>query len=93
MFTRRRATRRGMARAGLSNPKLDGGVALEIAYSAATLPMLGLWRAWQSGIYAVGLEPHSVLTPPEQASPDQEVLQAGEARDYRLVVSVARLGS
>ncbi len=80
----------GLARAGVRNPRLEGGLALEIAYSAATLPALGLWRAWQSGIYALGIEPHSSLPAHDQEPHGAHFLQAGETRDYRLLLSVAR---
>lgn len=74
----------GLARAGVRNPQLEGGLELEIAYSAATLPMLGLWRAWQSGIYALGIEPHTLLTAPAEEARGPSLLEAGEARHYRL---------
>lgn len=53
----------GRAHAGVFNPALAGGTGLDIQYSAATLPGLGLWRAWQSGIYALGIEPNSGAGP------------------------------
>ena len=34
-----------------------------------------MWQAWQSGIYALGIEPHSELP---------SILQAAESREYKL---------
>ena len=81
----------GWAHAGLSNPALNGGVALDIAYSAATLPGLGLWRAYQSGIYAVGLEPLTGIAPDDagyQGPGTPNYLEAGASRDYAFEIRV-----
>lgn len=82
----------GWAHAGLYNPELDGGVALDIAYSSAALPGLGLWRAYQSGIFAVGLEPLSGIEPDNgyQGAGTPFYLEPGNTRDYRFEI---RLGS
>ncbi len=82
----------GRARAGVFNPGCAGGTALTIEYSANTLPGLGLWRAWQSGIYALGIEPNSDL-PPEvvayRGPGTPHYLEAGEARDYQFDIRLA----
>ncbi|MEM7487580.1 MAG: aldose 1-epimerase family protein [Pseudomonadota bacterium] len=59
------------------------GIALTLDYDPARLPVTALWRAFQSGTFALGLEPQTDLSDPGQA-----VLAAGEARDYSLAVSL-----
>ncbi len=83
--------RAGWAHAGLHNPTLGGGVGLDIAYSAATLPGLGLWRAYQSGIYAVGLEPLTGIADDVggyRGPGTPHYLEAGETRDYGFEIRV-----
>jgi len=50
------------------------------------LPGLGMWRAYQSGIFALGIEPHTAVGPPDQSysvgHPD--FLEAGAARSFSL---------
>jgi hypothetical protein len=65
---------------GLSNPDL--GIALALRFDPAALPVTALWRAFQSGVFALGLEPQTDLA----ADPP---LGAGEARRYRLEVELA----
>ena len=64
---------------GLANPVL--GMRLALRYDPAALPVTALWRAFQSGVFALGLEPQTDLAsdPP---------LGAGEVRRYRLEVEL-----
>lgn len=41
----------------LRNPHLLGGVRARLSFSPAALPKFGVWRAFQSGVYALALEP------------------------------------
>ncbi len=41
----------------LRNPKLLGGVRARLSFSPRALPTFGVWRAFQSGVYAFALEP------------------------------------
>lgn len=89
-LNRSSANSAGWAHAGLFNPTLDRGVKLEVAYSADTLPELGLWRAYQSGVYAVGLEPCSGITTDEgyQGPGTPHYLEPGEIRRYEFEICV-----
>ena len=65
---------------GLANADL--GIRLALRFDPAALPVTALWRAFQSGVFALGLEPQTDLA----ADPP---LGAGEARRYRLKVELA----
>ena len=69
------ATGHDLSAVEVCNVGLRGGVTLRISYTTSTLPQLGMWQAWQSGIYALGIEPHSELP---------SILQAAESREYKL---------
>ena len=84
----------GVSRVGVRNPRLDGGIQMDIAYSATRLPGLGLWRAWQAGIYALGIEPHSELAPSDaryRAPSTPGFIEPGDSLDYQFDISVASL--
>jgi hypothetical protein len=60
-------------------------LALDIAFTAATLPGLGLWRAYQSGIYALGLEPFTGIGNDEKGyrgPGTPHYLEPGDQREY-----------
>lgn len=65
---------------GLENPTL--GVRLTLRYDAEALPVTALWRAFQSGVFALGLEPQTDLAADPPLGP-------GEARRYALEVQLA----
>lgn len=60
------------------------GVAVSLGYSQATLPKLAVWRAYQSGIFALGIEPRTDLR-----SGDHRILAAGESRHYCVRIGLA----
>ena len=62
------------ARFGLVNA--DQGLSLRLATDATALPVTAVWRAFRSGVYALGIEP--------QSADDTSPLAPGERRDYRL---------
>jgi len=76
------------AEVNLSNPKL--GLELTIKYDAALLPSLGVWRAEQSGIYALGIEPHTNLGPATApyALGNKDFLLPGERKSYVVEVDI-----
>ncbi len=69
----------GRSTIGILNPSL--GVRLRLRFDAATLPKTALWQAFQSGVFALGLEPQTDL---DAGSP----LTGGKARAYGLEVSI-----
>ncbi len=62
------------------------GIGVSFDYSQATLPKLAVWRAYQSGIFALGIEPRTDLR-----AGDQRLLGPGESRQYYLRIGVAEL--
>jgi uncharacterized protein DUF4432 len=66
---------------GLTN---GAGCTLSIQFDPDTLPVTALWQAFQSGTFALGLEPQTDLNDKKQSH-----LVAGAQRDYYLTVSVS----
>lgn len=66
---------------GIRNEAL--GLALQLDTAAEALPVTAVWRAWQSGIYALGIEPQT-----DADSSEHGMLSAGETRDYRIDLTV-----
>lgn len=62
------------------------GLTVQLGYSQATLPKLAIWRAYQSGIFALGIEPRTGLR-----SPEMKLLQPAETRSYTLEIGVRSL--
>ena len=61
----------------------NSGLFVELATDSATLPLTALWRAFQSGVFALGIEP--------QTDGDDlrgNTLNAGEQRNYQLDIGV-----
>ena len=67
---------------GIGNERL--GVRLRLAYDPAILPVAALWRAFQSGVFALGLEPQTVFS----EDPGTALLDTGERRVYRVSFSL-----
>jgi hypothetical protein len=63
------------------------GIAASFEYSQATLPKLAVWRAYQSGIFALGIEPRT-----DPRSSDDRILEPGENRRYSLRFGLADIG-
>ncbi|MGN6099723.1 MAG: DUF4432 family protein [Devosia sp.] len=88
----------GEVEVAIFNAHLFGGTGLSVRYSHATLPRYIEWRMMGEGQYAVGIEPCSNGFGREavRAAGELIVLQPGETRRYRSVVSVidaARAGA
>jgi hypothetical protein len=65
----------------LRNDKLLGGVRAVLTFSPRALPKFGIWRAFQSGVYALALEPaRPSVSGPTAAMP----LGAGEVAHYAI---------
>jgi Domain of unknown function (DUF4432) len=82
----------GMVMVGMRNPTLLAGVSLRVRFSKAQLPQVGLWRCWQSGLYAMGIEPCSGLDPGAlvyNGKGTPHFLEPGARRRYELTLEVA----
>lgn len=60
----------------------QSGNLVELSYSQSSLPKLAIWRAYQSGVFALGVEPRTDLRPA-----DAQLLQAGETKSYSLAIT------
>lgn len=76
---------RGDVAVTLRNPRQ--ALSLRLDFDGTALPAFGVWRAYQSGIFALGLEPSSGLGAPDEhfASGHPDFLEAGDSRRYRLI--------
>lgn len=82
--------KQGVALVGLSNPAL--GLSLGIRQKVEQLPELMTWRCYQSGIMALGIEPHTKLSASRlgyEGGRNPDFIEAGEARRYELDVVLA----
>lgn len=79
----------GLVSVRVTNPEL-GGLSLALHYDTRQLPNFGVWRAYQEGIFALGLEPHTSLGPAgNQISLGRpDVLAPREARTYDLAIHI-----
>lgn len=66
----------------LRNPKLD--VSVGLTFSRSNLTKLAVWRAYQSGIFALGIEPRT------EAAEDRPFLQPGENCRHSLQLALTR---
>ena len=64
------------------------GISLGLRFDPRALPTTALWRAFQSGTFALGLEPQTGLSDAADAT-----LSPGGARDYALVFTLADLAA
>jgi hypothetical protein len=68
-----------------------GGLSATLRYGGDRLSQLGIWQTNQSGLFALGLEPHTPLGPADQpyfeGSPD--FLLPGESRRYQFSVEIS----
>ncbi|MEO0382591.1 MAG: aldose 1-epimerase family protein [Pseudomonadota bacterium] len=60
---------------GVRNAKL--GLAMMLRFDSQALPHTALWRAFQSGVYALGIEPQTILS-----DTDDDMLAASASRTY-----------
>ncbi len=74
-------TELGSCEIGIRNPDL--GVTLNLRFDAEALPHTALWRAFRSGIFALGLEPQTDLTGSSGLQPS---LAPCETRDYKIEI-------
>ncbi len=74
---------------GLRNPALgSGGVGVELAYRQAELPDLLVWRSYQSGVFALGIEPGTPLPRVEDGRLVGDSLPPRGSRSYGVAITV-----
>ncbi|MCX5480382.1 DUF4432 family protein [Kaistia geumhonensis] len=78
---------RGDLVVGIRNPAI--GIGVELAYRQAQLPSLLVWRSYQSGVFALGIEPGTALPRIENGELLTETLEPRGSRDYAMAITVA----
>lgn len=73
------------------NSALAGGIRVSVTFSRDQLPDFGVWRAFQSGVYAVALEPMKRTKGHERQGTENGSLAAGETASYWLEVKLSSL--
>ncbi|WP_299790641.1 aldose 1-epimerase family protein [uncultured Marivita sp.] len=68
-------------RIGIENPRL--GIGLRVDFDPEALPATALWQAFQSGVFALGLEPQTVF---DNSVSDR--LAPGDLRTYRVSFTI-----
>lgn len=71
----------------LCNTTLLGGTHARLSFPRKALPSFGIWRAFQSGVYAVALEPARRFDP-DGTSDDSITLGAGETAEYEIEIEI-----
>lgn len=66
------------------NDKLAGGLRAIISFPLEAMPDFGIWRAFQSGVYALALEPMKRSDLQGEAGQGYGILEPGEAATYWL---------
>jgi hypothetical protein len=88
-----KADRRGLCRAALVNPDLDGGTALALEWRKAALPYVMQWKMMGQGTYVLGIEPANCPFPPRAALRQRgrmPMLAPGRSLEAGLVLRVHR---
>jgi hypothetical protein len=80
-----------MATVELRNPFLLGGTRARLEFERNMLPNFGVWRAFQSGVYAFALEPMRRSDPEER--PDSVTLEAGQTARYSITIELGAISS
>lgn len=73
------------------NNALANGIMASVAFSRDQLPDFGVWRAFQSGVYALALEPMKRTKGYERHGTETCFLAAGETASYWLEVKLSSL--
>lgn len=68
----------------LLNEKLADGIRARLSFSTDALPGFGVWRAFQSGVYALALEPMYAPMGNAEDEASYAVLTAGQEKTYWL---------
>ncbi|RWH46348.1 MAG: DUF4432 family protein [Mesorhizobium sp.] len=76
----------------LRNRHLLGGVRARLSFSPTALPSFGVWRAFQSGVYALALEPTRRFGA-EGTSPNSITLDGGQMVTYAVAIELAPIVS
>ncbi len=73
---------------GLENDTHVGCLRMGVSFSRSALPKFGIWRAFQSGVYALALEPTRPQAYEDDKSQLPICLAAGETKSYWLQFNI-----
>ena len=80
----------GRLRVGIRNPNLAGGIGVELVYPQRQLPSLLVWRSYQSGVFALGIEPGTTLPTIESDRLVTGTLGARSSAEYAIDIVLSR---
>jgi len=72
----------------VSNGTLLGGTRARISFSRGELPAFGIWRAFQSGVYALALEPARRFDPQGTPTDGSVTLKAGDVVRSNIMIAL-----
>ncbi|CDZ55560.1 aldose 1-epimerase family protein [Neorhizobium galegae] len=72
----------------LRNSALLGGVRVRLTFPREALPTFGIWRAYQSGVYALALEPTRRFEPDGNSDNGSLTLGAGDTAEYWMTIDL-----
>ncbi|NSZ48790.1 aldose 1-epimerase family protein [Agrobacterium vitis] len=75
----------------VSNSALMGGMQVNIEFPRAALPDFGVWRAFQSGVYALALEPMLRRDFNDEVTAGAGTLASGETATYWLELQLSAI--
>ncbi|MCQ1569135.1 aldose 1-epimerase family protein [Neorhizobium galegae] len=75
----------------LRNSALLGGVRARLSFSREALPSFGIWRAYQSGVYALALEPTRRFEPEGKSENGSLTLGAGDTAGYWITIDLGSM--
>ncbi|WP_105432981.1 aldose 1-epimerase family protein [Neorhizobium sp. T6_25] len=75
----------------LRNSALLGGVRARLSFSREALPSFGIWRAYQSGVYALALEPTRRFEPDGKSENGSLTLGAGDTAEYWMTIDLGSM--
>lgn len=75
----------------VKNKALMGGMQVNVEFPRAALPDFGVWRAFQSGVYALGLEPMRRREIKDGAEQGSRTLSPGETAAYWLELQLSSI--
>jgi len=78
----------GWSRVRVENAQLGKARGIEFAFQPAELPNLTIWRCYQPGVFALGVEPNTGVAIHDGKVLDSHILDAGEVRHYHLELRI-----
>jgi hypothetical protein len=76
----------------MTNAFLMNGIEAKLRYSTAALPDFGIWRAFQSGVYAIALEPMRRRDVNDEVKEGPGTLSPGQTATYWLELQLSPIG-